>query len=482
MSRPRRAGGAKLAAAALTVVPAAASAHAFGERYDLPAPLSYFVAGATATVALSFVVAVLIPRSAARSIATDGAVIGLGRVLPLLRGVARTLAVALLFAAMIAGWFGSRNPEANLAPTLVWIVGWMAMSLVVACIGNVWTALDPWRAIFDTANALARRCGAPNGIALGWNYPAGWSAWPAVALLLVLAWLEMIYLQASVPSRIALMLLVWSIVTLGGMTLFGAASWQRNADVFSIYFATLGRFAPMGATGDGRSIALRPFGRALIEPPPVSNAMVAFVTAMLATVLFDGLIGGQLWWLTQRVFTRWIPGAVDDGGYRVGTFGLVAVWVIFLSAYWLACAITARVVGGVSTGAIGRLFALTLVPIAVAYQLAHNFSSIAIQGQLLLPLASDPFGRGWDLFGTAASYPDIGIVDARLTWYVAIGAIVTGHVISVWLAHRLALRELDSARSAAIASIPLTILMVIYTAISLSVIAEPLVQFRGGPA
>jgi hypothetical protein len=119
------------------------------------------------------------------------------------------------------------------------------------------------------------------------------------------------------------------------------------------------------------------------------------------------------------------------------------------------------------------------VPIAIAYHVAHNFSNLIVQGQLLIPLLSDPLGRGWDLFGTAAFYPDIGIVDARFTWYVAIGAIVVGHVISIWIAHRLALRELGARGKAVIASIPLTVLMVIYTAISLTVIAEPLVQFPG---
>ncbi|HSQ02722.1 MAG TPA: hypothetical protein VLN59_01730, partial [Burkholderiales bacterium] len=49
----------RLAALPLSIWPAAAWPHAFDERYDLPAPLAYFVAGATAAVALSFVVGAL---------------------------------------------------------------------------------------------------------------------------------------------------------------------------------------------------------------------------------------------------------------------------------------------------------------------------------------------------------------------------------------------------------------------------------------
>ena len=388
----------------------------------------------------------------------------------------------LLALAMVAGWFGTRNPEANVAPTLVWIIGWVGLSLVVACVGNIWRAIDPWRTIFDIGDALARRCGAANGIELGCKYPRALDAWPAVILLLLFTWLEVIYLQASVPSRIALMLLAWSALTLTGMVCFGRAAWQRNADVFAIYFDTLGRFAPIAAGPDRHSILVRPPGRGLIAAKAGSIAMVAFVTAMLSTVLFDGLIGGQLWWLAQNAFSRLMPGAADDGVYVVGTFGLIAVWLLFLGAYWLTCAITARFIHGLSAAGVARIFAFTLVPIAIAYHVAHNFSNLLVQGQLLIPLLSDPLGRGWNVFGTAAFYPDIGIVDARFTWYVAIGAIVIGHVVSIWLAHRLALRELGTPREAMIASIPLTVLMVIYTAISLTVIAEPLVEFRGAPA
>ena len=119
------------------------------------------------------------------------------------------------------------------------------------------------------------------------------------------------------------------------------------------------------------------------------------------------------------------------------------------------------------------------MPIAVAYNIAHNFSALLIQGQNALALISDPFGWRWNLFGTANLRVNIGLIDAQVTWYVAISAIVTGHVMAVWLAHRVALRETGTARRAAAASLPLTLLMIVYTVISLLVIAEPMVRFDG---
>jgi hypothetical protein len=204
----------------------------------------------------------------------------------------------------------------------------------------------------------------------------------------------------------------------------------------------------------------------------------AFVIAMLATVLFDGLLGTQAWRLVDRAISGQFPRLVDREGYLLGTAGLLVVWLLFLGAYLLACRVTAWLERGATSVGTARLFVLSLVPIAIAYNVAHNSAYVLGQGQALLPLLSDPLGRGWNLLGMAAFNPDLMPVGARVTWYVAVGAIVAGHVIAVWLAHRLTLRAFGARPAAVIASVALTTLMVAYTALSLAVIAGPLVRFR----
>jgi len=471
-------------AAATSSLPAPACAHAFGERYDLPVPLAYFVVGAAAAVALSFVVAALFMRGKSREHLTPGLVVPLGPILPALRVVSQVISVALLCAVVLAGLFGTLNPEMNLAPVFVWIIWWVGLSVLVACIGNVWSALDPWRALFEWADAAARRAGRINGVSLGLSYPALLGAWPAVFLLLLFVWIEVLYPYAVMPSRLAGMIIVWTAITLLGMVCFGGPAWRGNADVFSLYFSKLGQFAAIGAGPDARSIVLRPPGRGLIASPLASLALVAFVITMLATVLFDGLLGTHALLLARRALMSWLPRLADDRGYLLGTASLIAVWLSFLGAYLLSSLATARLVGSRSSAAIARLFALTLVPIAIAYNVAHYFTYLVVHGQLIIPLVSDPLGRGWDLFGTIQFYPDIGIIGARTSWYLAIISIVTGHMISIWLAHGLALREFSSPREAVLASAPLTVLMVVYTVVSLLVMAEPLVQFgvSGAPS
>ena len=73
-----------IACAALAGLPCDALAHAFGERYDLPAPLSYFMVGGAAVVALSFVAAALFARSHAQHSNAAAFRLATGPLLPLL--------------------------------------------------------------------------------------------------------------------------------------------------------------------------------------------------------------------------------------------------------------------------------------------------------------------------------------------------------------------------------------------------------------
>ena len=128
---------------------------------------------------------------------------------------------------------------------------------------------------------------------------------------------------------------------------------------------------------------------------------------------------------------------------------------------------------------IAGLFVFSLVPIAIAYHLAHYLSYMLIAGQFIIPLASDPFGLGWNLFGTADYGVDITIVGPKFVWYTAVVAIVVGHVFAVGVAHLVALRVFETARAALRSQLPFLVLMVAYTMASLWILSQPIV---GGPS
>ena len=119
---------------------------------------------------------------------------------------------------------------------------------------------------------------------------------------------------------------------------------------------------------------------------------------------------------------------------------------------------------------------LSLVPIAIADHLAHYFLFLLQTGQLIIPLVSDAFGLGQDLFGTAAYQATIGIMNARSVWNLALIAIVPGHIFAVYGAHVMALRLYGTSGAALWSQVPMVVLTVGYTVTSLWILSQPVVS------
>jgi hypothetical protein len=332
-----------------------------------------------------------------------------------------------------------------------------------------------------------------------------------VGLFAAFAWVELIYTGRSIPAQLGRLTVAYSALTWTGMALFGRATWLRHGDPFATAFGVLARFAPTEirvtsreacrrcelpcAAPDGacldcgecfdraaparREWNVRPFAAGLTNTRDVSPSMVVFVLLLLSTVTFDGFTATPAWAGLEGALYAWLAPLGDARLTVIGTLGLVLFPLLFVLVY-LAFARWMAWMGDdqLTTGTVACLFVLSLVPIAIAYHLAHYFTYLLIQGQLLIRLASDPLGFGWNLFGTARFRPDIGIVGARAVWYTAVVAIVLGHVIAVYVAHVVALREFRDRRAALKSQVPMLVLMVGYTIVSLWIIAQPIVESR----
>jgi hypothetical protein len=225
---------------------------------------------------------------------------------------------------------------------------------------------------------------------------------------------------------------------------------------------------------------LRPPAAGLLDPRPVSTSAAALVIIMLATVTFDGMRETPLWaGLLARLTAPGEP--IPDAVWSAAaTAGLLATPCAFALVILAASAWMAWLARGdarpASAGELARLFVPTLLPIAFAYYVAHYLSYLLVAGQVVIPLASDPLGRGWNLLGTAHYRIDAGIVGARFAWYASVGVIVAGHVLAMYVAHRLALARFSGPRAARRSQYPLATLMVAYTMVSLWILAQPIVE------
>jgi hypothetical protein len=365
-----------------------------------------------------------------------------------------------------AAAFGSTRLGSNISPLVLFVVWWVGLVPISVLFGNVWRMLNPWA-------TLARALRFPD--ARERDLPHWLGVWPAAVLLIVWAWLELVYPAPGEVRLMAVLIALYTAFTLTGMYRYGVERWLDSGEMFTVYTGTMATLSAVEMR-DGR-LGFRPpiVGVTRI---PWAPARVAFVAALIGTVTFDGLSGSDFW-TTRDVAAaeRLIDRGIDDftAGIIVATIGLLLTLALIVGLYELCSHLSARLAGWTRLRQSARTaaaFAHALIPIALAYFVAHYFTLFVFQSQDLIRLASDPFGSGADWFGTADHQIDFQLVSANLIWAVQVGAIVIGHVIGLALAHDRALELAPTHRLALRSQYPMLLLMVVLTVSGLWSLSE----------
>ena len=442
-------------------------AHGLGGVRDPVIPLWLFYYAASLTLILSFVALGVLWRKPLLEGRDGGRPLGehWQRLLLWLgwRIILGAVSVGLLLVVWISAFLGEPDAGDNLAPTFVWVVFWLGLVPLVVVFGNLWSILSPWRAAADAVAWLWSKTGRTWEPAA--SYPERLGRWPAAGLLFAFATLELAYPRAAEPRTLALAIVVYSWITWAGMLVYGRRAWTENGEAFHVYFGLLSLISPF-------AVRERDGSRAVVVRPPLAGltarqnrpGTVAFVAVMLGSVAFDGL-SRATWW-QDRLYDLEAEYIVDSprtadlvatGFNLLGLLGaVVGVALLFLVAVWAA-----KAVAGSREG-LAAVFVGSLIPIALAYSVAHYFTALVNQGQYAIPLASDPLGKGWDLFGTSDFQPTL-FNSPNAIWYVQVGVLVVGHVLGLTLAHDRAVALWGSARTAARTQYAMLGLMVLYT-------------------
>jgi hypothetical protein len=463
----RRLWAAALAALVLSLAaPAAAGAHGIAQRADLPIPEWLFAWGAALVLLASFVGLAVLWRRPVLATARER------RLLPVPFGfdvLAGALGVAVFAIVVYAGLAGNQTATANLAPTMVFVIFWVGVPCASVLLGDVWAAFSPWRAA-GRATGWAARHVSRGELPTPFTYPERLGRWPAAFVILAFAWVELVDLNRTSPSHLAILALVYAALMLVGMSLYGVEAWTRNADGFAVAFGLLALLAPL--TWVDRELRLRPPLAGAIAMPQVSGA-IAVVITMIGTTTFDGFSQGSIWTGTNGLLQR-LTDTFDGIGLGreaaiqgAGTVGLLAVVLLVAGLYRLGIAGMHSVDGTLSSNDLARRFAHTLIPISFAYLVAHYFSLLLFQGQAVIFLASDPLGQGSDLLGTSASTIDYSLIGANGIWYVQVAALVTGHVAALILAHDRALELWSDSRTATRSQYWMLLVMITFTCLGL---------------
>jgi hypothetical protein len=448
-------------------------AHGFGIRYDLPVPLFLYLVAAGAVVVLSFVlVAVFVKagegkRDYPRFTLDRVPVVGAVAKGPLPRLVGGTIGVLVLLAIIICGLFGAPDATGNPAEFLLWIYFWAGTLLLSSLVGNLYALVNPFSAIFDILVRLLRF-----EVSGRRRYPDRLGIWPAAVGYFVFAYFELASGHSAHPRSLAVAALLYTIYTLAMMVVFGRETWLQKGEFFSVLFSFIAAFGPLEKR-DGR-LYLRPWAVGLTRLETQGADVIAFVILTLSSLAFDGFSATPIW---SSIYLG-LGGLIDSLGAAgpplVKGSGLLGVTLVFTAVFIAFVKLVDR--AGQGSGDLlraGSLFAFTLVPIALVYNAAHNYSYLVIQGQGLIPLLADPLRTGAHLLPTAGYRASFALADAAFVWYLQVVLIVVGHVIAVYLAHRRALAMYPNARAAVRSQYPMLVLMVMYTSVSLWILSQP---------
>lgn len=448
--------------------PGLAGAHAFSQDYTLPLPLSVFLYGGAGAIAASFFIIGLFLKEKSK---TGQKTRDISR-LTIVRWVRSDLsrnflkASGLLILALLvaAGLVGTQFSLSNIAPVFIWVIFTVGFSYLIAIFGNFWPALNPWRTI-------AGWVGEEKGIL---DYPKKLGYWPAVVLYFLFIWNEVVAGgESAVPRNLSTIILGYSFINIVGSYLFGIRDWFRYGEFLSVFFNLLGRMSPFEEKSG--KIFLRPPFLGVLSKPVESFSQVVFIIFILSSTAYDGFRETTSW-LRFDLWAYPFYENFGEGGSRLfETVGLIFSPLLFLGFYLLFVYFSKIVTGSREKFLpLSFQFAPSLLPIALVYHVAHYYTLLVIQGQSIIYLISDPFGLGWDLFGTSGYQVNVGILRADTIWYTQVGLIVLGHIAAVYLSHLIALRVFKSGRLATISQLPMLLLMVLYTLTGLWILAQPL--------
>jgi hypothetical protein len=436
--------------------------HGIVGRADLPIPAELFAAAAAAVLVVSFVALATLWTQPRVEHARERRLVAVPRILELLAGA---LGVAAFAIVVYAGLAGTDSQQDNLAPTAVYVGFWVGIPCLSLLLGDFFRAFSPWRAIGRTAGWLALRF-AGEGMPQPLDYPQRLGRWPAVAGILAFGICELAWAPGRDPGPLAILMLAYLAIQLVGMSLYGVEQWTRHGDAFGAYFGLFARLAPL-AGRDG-TVVVRPpaTGAAGLDALP---GTVALLLAGIGITAFDGAAEGPLFNDAAPVlqdFFRSLGVSTPHALELAFCIGLAVVVLVITAIYWGAIEGMAPV-RDLGRSGLGRSLAHSLIPILAAYVVAHYFSLLAYNGQDLWRLASDPLGKGANLFGAADRSIDYSVVSATAIWYVQVGALVAGHVAGLILAHDRALVLYGDARAASRSQIVMLVLMVCFTFLGL---------------
>ena len=310
----------------------------------------------------------------------------------------------LLSLLILPGLISDENANTSVAPLILWVFFWIGVPVLGLFFGDVYAKFNPLD-IYKTSNSNPK------------------SVYVATTLFLGLTWFELVWNKPGNPTHIGVVFLILLFITFISKFLLQKASIE--VDPLHLLHHLYSKL---------RVTISKPVFKNMLEN--ISNlsnlkGMEYFILLMIGTVTYDGLRGTTYW---RNLFGS----SVLDIGFS--TLAFLSINLVVILSYRFACWFAIKVSGErKNLNEVSLLFGHTMLPIAFAYHVTHYLSLLLYESQSLIFRLNDPYGLGWNLFNVNEVSINYFLSPITL-WTIQVFVTLAGHMLSVVLAHDLAVK------------------------------------------
>ncbi|MCZ7380848.1 MAG: 4Fe-4S binding protein [Candidatus Methanoperedens sp.] len=362
-------------------------------------------------------------------------------------------AVFLLVLVVLAGFFGIQNSNMSLTTISIWVIWWSLLLISLALAGRVWCFMCPFGAIGDWAQRQTFYKKVEDTFSLKRKFPARFrNLSPAAILFLMITWADFQFNLVNSP-----LLTAYFIVALLGLVviisiIFERRSFCRYACPITGLIGLYSMFAPVELRAKDKetckactekycisgnekgyacpvfeypgtmeknthcilcteciktchrnniSFNIRSFAGDFLNLTKTRVDEALFILMLLGVTIFQTLIMIRPWAGFTRDLMIYTGASYDSVRFIL----FIASAIIPILIYSLAIAISKLFNQKTIFKNLFTSYAYSIIPLGLMMHLSHNIRHLLEEGAGLIPVLSDPFGFGWDLFGTSGYMP-----------------------------------------------------------------------------
>ncbi len=318
--------------------------------------------------------------------------------------IGKLFGIIILFLLVAPGIFGNESSKTSIAPLILWVFLWIGVPVLGLLFGDIYLKFNP-------LNLFSLKSDKPE------------SVYFACILFIGLTWFELVWSRPGNPLNIAVVLITLFICV--NLLRYFLKKSLIEVDPLLLLHYLYSKLKLFNS---------RPYFRSLLDN--IGNlaklrGIEYFVLLMIGTVTYDGLRETTFWY--NQFGSR-----TDDMGFSTMMFLIMNLGTILF--YRFACFFAIKVGGSdLELNHVSNLFGHTMLPIAFAYHVTHYLTLLLFESQTFFYRFNDPIGIGMNILNVQE--PTINyFIEPLVVWGIQVAVTLLGHMLSVVLAHDLAVK------------------------------------------